>query len=151
MDEPFQTRMFASHDAVELAFYEALERADLEGVMACWAEEEDIVSIHPNGPRLVGPHAIRSSYAHILGRGGLPIKPLALHVQLSLMSAVHSLVEEIAVSEPGGVKARAHAFATNIYAKTPVGWRLVMHHASPVSLDLPTESIDDIRHPGVLH
>jgi len=49
-------------DDVEAAFYEALHTADLPKLRACWAEEEDIVCVHPGGPRLIGPGAIRSAF-----------------------------------------------------------------------------------------
>ena len=34
---------------VEAAFYDALHRADLEALMALWADDEEIVCIHPGG------------------------------------------------------------------------------------------------------
>jgi ketosteroid isomerase-like protein len=50
---------------VEAAFYDALHRADLEALMALWADEE-IVCIHPGGVRLIGHAAIRASWETIL-------------------------------------------------------------------------------------
>ena len=44
---------------VEAAFYEALNRADVEALMALWADDEEIVCIHPGGPRLHGHAAIQ--------------------------------------------------------------------------------------------
>ena len=46
---------------VEAAFYDALNRADLEALMALWADDEEIVCIHPGGARLIGHAAIRAS------------------------------------------------------------------------------------------
>ena len=37
------------------AFYEAFEARDVEAMMATWAEDEEIVCVHPGGSRLVGP------------------------------------------------------------------------------------------------
>jgi hypothetical protein len=39
-------------DDVEAAFYDALQNADIEKLMACWADEDEIVCIHPGGLRL---------------------------------------------------------------------------------------------------
>ncbi|HWI81551.1 YybH family protein, partial [Ramlibacter sp.] len=39
-------------DDVEAAFYEALQTGDIEKLMACWADEDEIVCIHPGGPRV---------------------------------------------------------------------------------------------------
>ena len=48
----------------------------------------------------------------------------------SLTSAVHSVIEEVQVETEQGPKL-AFAYATNVYQRTPQGWRLVAHHASP--------------------
>jgi ketosteroid isomerase-like protein len=58
-----------SADDIEAAFYEALQNADLEKLMACWADEDDLVCVHPSGPRLIGVAAIRSAFeASVPGR-----------------------------------------------------------------------------------
>ena len=48
-------------DEVEAAFYDALQNGDIDKLMACWADEDDIVCVHPGGPRIVGAAAIRAS------------------------------------------------------------------------------------------
>jgi ketosteroid isomerase-like protein len=111
---------------VESAFYEALNRADVEALMALWADDEEIVCIHPGGPRLHGHAAIQASWEAILERGGLQIRPSQLHETHNLMSSVHTVVEGVTSTgnEP------AHLLATNVYIKTPQGWRIVLHHVS---------------------
>jgi ketosteroid isomerase-like protein len=39
--------------------------------------------------------------------------------------------------------------ATNVYLKTAQGWRLVLHHASPGSVDQPPTAVGEV--PAVLH
>jgi ketosteroid isomerase-like protein len=111
---------------VETAFYDALNRADVEALMLLWADDDEILCIHPGGPRLHGHAAIQASFEAILARGGLQIRPSQLHVAHTLMSALHSVVEGVTSSagEP------AHLVATNGYLKTPQGWRMVLHHVS---------------------
>jgi hypothetical protein len=46
---------FATPEDVETAFYEAIARADLVALMSVWADDEEIVCIHPTGQRLTGP------------------------------------------------------------------------------------------------
>ncbi len=118
-------------DEVEAAFYEALQTGDIEKLMACWADEDEIACIHPGGPRVVGVGAIRAAFDALFAHGG------AVHVQAeqirrvdSLASAVHHVLERVEVMTPEG-PAEAHVLATNVYHKTPQGWRLVVHHASP--------------------
>src|SRR6266436_5069071 len=62
-------RIFPTAQDAENAFYEALERCDLDGMMAVWAEDEDIFCIHPTGARLTGQDEVRSSWAKIFAGG----------------------------------------------------------------------------------
>jgi hypothetical protein len=45
------------------------------------------------------------------------------------MVAVHSVHENITVT--GEQRARPPMVATNVYLRTPAGWRMIVHHASP--------------------
>ncbi len=119
-------QMNGSAAEVEAAFYEALNRADIDALMLLWAGDEEIVCIHPGGPRLHGHAAIQASWEAIFERGGLQIRPSQLHETHNLMSSVHTVVEGVTANaaEP------AHLVATNVYMKTPQGWRIVLHHVS---------------------
>lgn len=117
-----------SADDIEAAFYDAISRADLDAMMALWADDEEIVCIHPGGMRLIGHAPIRSAWEAIFKNGGVPIHPVQLHVTHNLMTAVHSVAEEIHL--PQGEQSDFHVVATNVYLKTPAGWRIVAHHAS---------------------
>ena len=55
------TRIFPTAQDAENAFYEALERCDLDGMMAVWAEDEDIICVHPGGARLTGQDQVREA------------------------------------------------------------------------------------------
>lgn len=121
-------RILGTAEGAEAAFYDAISHADIEALMALWADEEEIVCIHPGAPRLVGYASIRASWEAIFERSGVHIRPLQLHVTHNLMSSVHSVVEEIHRVENN--KQDVHILATNVYLKTPLGWRIVLHHAS---------------------
>ncbi|MBC7415070.1 MAG: nuclear transport factor 2 family protein [Herminiimonas sp.] len=125
---PKINRLFASPEATENAFYDAIARADLDALMTLWADEDEIVCIHPGAARLVGRAAIRASWEAIFERGGVHIHPTQRHVVMSSMSAVHNLIEEIRHGDQEPTQ--RHVLATNIYLKTPAGWRIVVHHAS---------------------
>ena len=47
------TRLETAEQA-ETAFYTAFENADTDAMMEIWADDGNIMCIHPNGPRLVG-------------------------------------------------------------------------------------------------
>lgn len=121
-------QMNGSADDLEAAFYDALSRADLEAFMALWAEDEEIVCIHPGGQRLIGHMAIRASWEAIFERGSVHIRPVQLHATHNMLTAVHSIIEE--VHRLGEQIQEAHILATNVYVKTPHGWRITIHHAS---------------------
>ena len=122
--------MGASADDVEAAFYEALHAGDLEQLMACWADEDDIVCVHPGGPRLVGAAAIRSAFEEMLSGSSIRITLERRRKVESLSASVHNVLERIDVVTAEGPQ-HAWVVATNVFMKTTQGWRLVAHHASP--------------------
>ncbi len=136
-----------SADYIEAAFYEALASADIDALMACWADEDDIVCIHPGGPRLVGGAAIRASFDAIFANGSIRVRPQHVRSVETLASVVHSLVERIEVMTPEG-PGQAHVIATNVYLRFAQGWRLVAHHASPGTSH---EMLEESPTPQVLH
>ena len=117
-------------DDVEAAFYEALHNGDLDQLMACWADEDEIVCVHPGGPRLVGPVAIRGAFETLLAGGTLRATPERVRRIEALGAAVHNVLERIDLHTDEGLQS-AWVVATNVYLKTALGWRLVAHHASP--------------------
>lgn len=136
--------IFASPHDVEVAFYEALSRGDLEGIMAVWAEEDDIVCVHPGSPRLIGYAEIREGWAQVFANGQRVNVTFVLNNRhQDPLSAVHHVTEEVTlVSDPSQ---HAPVISTNIYIRGAHGWRLLVHHASPA----PPESLDEA--PEVLH
>src|SRR5450755_4532073 len=57
--------IFTTPQDAAAAFYQAFEAKDVEAMMAAWAEDEEIVCVHPGGPRLVGYDAVRSSWEQL--------------------------------------------------------------------------------------
>lgn len=119
-----------SADDIEAAFYEALRNADLERLMACWADEDEIVCVHPGGPRIVGAAAIRATFDAMFANGSIQAQAMRVRRVESLASAVHNVLERIDILTPQGPQ-QAWVIATNVYHKTAQGWRMVAHHASP--------------------
>ncbi|MDO8178721.1 MAG: nuclear transport factor 2 family protein [Undibacterium sp.] len=134
-----------SADELETTFYDAISRADIEGLMALWAEDEEIVCIHPGAPRLVGHAAIRASWEAIFERGSVHIHPRQLHAMHNMLTAVHSVIEE--VQRKSDKSQEMHILATNVYVKTPHGWRIATHHASVAAGEAPL----DLFKASVLH
>jgi hypothetical protein len=61
--------------------------------------------------------------------------------------AVHHVTEKVQAMTDKGMQT-AYVMATNVYVRTPVGWRMVAHHASS---GMPQE-LPDISEPRtILH
>jgi len=125
--------VFPTAQDAENAFYEALERCDLDGMMAVWAEDEEIVCVHPGGPRLTGQAQVRESWARLFSDGPHARVHISQQVTLgAMMLAVHSVHETFTVEgESRGDARPLPVVATNVYLRTPAGWRMIVHHASP--------------------
>ena len=116
------------HDAAQ-AFYQAFEARDIDAMMATWAEDEDIVCIHPGGVRHVGYEAVRGAFEHLFSGGSRLRFRLEQVVVLETVGlAMQSAIEQVQAGEDGG---GGSAIATNVLMRTPSGWRIVCHHASP--------------------
>jgi len=128
-------------DDTEAAFYEALHQADIDRLMACWADEDDIVCVQPGGPRLLGPAAVRAAFENLFAHGRVMAQPERVRRLEVGHCSVHSVVERVAVLGDDGERV-AWVAATNVYVKTAQGWRMVAHHASPGSRTEPVEVAD---------
>lgn len=122
--------MSGSADDIEAAFYEALQTGDIDKLMACWADEDEIVCVHPGGPRVIGAAAIRAAFDAMFANGSIRVWPARVSKVESLASVVHNVLERIEVLTEAGPR-EAYVVATNVYHKAAQGWRMVAHHASP--------------------
>ena len=143
-----RTTAFPTPQDAENAFYDALERADLDAMMAVWAEDEEIVCVHPTGPRLAGHEQVRESWRQIFaGGGGVRINVTQVVATEAVMVAIHSVHEN--APAPAGKRPGASVAATNIYLRTAAGWRMILHHASHVPGQ--TEAVRESAAPKILH
>ena len=121
--------IFTSPQHAAVAFYQAFESKDIDAMMASWAEDEDIVCVHPGGPRLVGYDAVRTGWEHIFSSDAkVSFRIEEIVVVETVGMALQSAFEHLSVGDEP--KPRATAIATNVFLRTPSGWRMVMHHAS---------------------
>jgi ketosteroid isomerase-like protein len=137
-----------SADEIEAAFYEALRLGDIDKLMACWADEDDIVCVHPGGPRIIGANAIRASFEAMFENGGAILaQPINVRKVETITSAMHNLIEQVEIKTQQGAQT-GFVMATNVYQRTAQGWRMVAHHASPGTR---AEVSDIVSTPAILH
>lgn len=120
----------ASSEAAEDAFYQALRSGDAHSVMQVWAQENEIICIHPNGPRLQGWQAIETSWETILEHGGIEVETVKQVCMIGPGMAVHNLIEEITIRGDKNHDV-VLCYATNVYVQDASGWRMIMHHSAP--------------------
>ncbi len=136
-----------SPDATEAQFYEALQQADIDKLMAIWSDDEDIACVHPGGLRLLGAGAIRASFEAIFANGAIDVHPDKVRRLHTHASAVHHVLERVQAQTDEG-RQTAFAIVTNVYLFTEQGWRMVLHHASPGT----TRELQEISEaPSTLH
>ena len=139
--------IFATPEDAETAFYDALESADLEAMMNVWAEDEEIVCVHPGGPRLAGFAQVRDSWRDIFAGGpSMRFQVTGQHYLRGLRVAIHSVHENIVVT--GQSRPVNPIVATNVYIQTERGWRMLVHHASPTLREVarPEEAGPTVLH-----
>ncbi len=143
--------IYTTSEDAEEAFYDAMSRGDLDTLMGVWADDEEIVCIHPTGQCLTGHRAIRESWQEIFSsntRFSVRIKH-SVRWKGALL-AVHSVVEYLYVGDeptPHGPM-----LSTNVFQRGAHGWRLLSRHTSaaadngPNDLDAPGETQSHTLH-----
>ncbi|MFB6986490.1 nuclear transport factor 2 family protein [Streptomyces sp. NPDC056178] len=153
MSGPRDERAEAAADiaAVEQAntsFYEAMERGDFEELSGLWLPGEDLTvsCVHPGWPVLTGRGEVLRSYALIMANTEY-IQFFLTDVGVSMTgdTALVTCTENILSGGPAedgnalGPLVGQLVVATNVFRRTPDGWKLWSHHGSPVM----TESDED--------
>jgi ketosteroid isomerase-like protein len=128
--------IYTSPQDVALAFYQAFENKDLDAMMAAWADDEEIICVHPGGTRHVGYEAVRNGFEQIFaGESRLRFRLDQVVMLETVGLALQSAVEQVYA---GDATLRGVVVATNVFMRTPSGWRLVCHHASPAPAEAST-------------
>jgi ketosteroid isomerase-like protein len=115
------------------AFYLAFVTRDLKGMDEIWSKDAPVACVHPGWRPLYGREEIMESWVTILGN------PAAPHVDFLKGRAF--VYGDMAFVLGYEVMREGVLAATNTFVLEGTTWRLVHHHASPVS-DSP-----DFDHP----
>ena len=123
-------------EAVNAAFYEAFETADLDTMQDLWLEDDETLCVHPGALPVRGTGPINRSWALIMANTPY-IQFFLTDVEISVHEGVASVTctENVLTGDAStGLDAfgGARAVATNVFVRTMDGWRLWIHHASPV-------------------
>ncbi|GAC1443518.1 MAG: nuclear transport factor 2 family protein [Mycobacteriales bacterium] len=130
-------------EAANAALYEALETADVDRMAAVWDDEDPdaLVCVHPGWPMLRGrQHVLRSFSAIMANTPYIQFFLTDVDVRVVGDSAVVTCTENI-LTEVSQEGSNGPVVATNVFRRRSGGWRLQVHHGSPVLGTL--EEVDD--------
>jgi ketosteroid isomerase-like protein len=110
------------------AFYDAHESRDLDAMRVVWDHGDGTVCIHPGWPILRGWALIEESWRRIFQGAGrnqfiLTNEAVATIGDTAWITLDENLVDRFATGTVA---------ATNVFVRTDDGWKLVLHHGSPV-------------------
>lgn len=120
---------YITADAAENEFYRAFAEGDLGGMLRVWADSEDVVCVHPGQESLSGQASVAGSWRDILGvADSFDIVYQCSDRFESGDLAVHTGIEQLRMEDDR----IATLAVTNGYRRDGGGWRMILHHASPV-------------------
>lgn len=132
--------------AVNEAFYHAFESADLDTMTDLWIDDEESLCVHPGAMPVRGTKAINRSWALIMANTPY-IQFFLTDVEVSVQgdTALVTCTENILSGGPAepdgsaGPLVGGLVVATNVFRRTPDGWKIWSHHGSPVLVEREDE------------
>ena len=117
--------------AANQRFYDAFGALDIDAMEAAWEPSDRALCVHPGWQALVGWDHIEASWQGIFDNTTL------MHFNIQCLNVAAegdcgwvTCVENI-TSVLQGRASNFGILATNIFVRTPHGWRMTAHHGSP--------------------
>ncbi|WP_018654634.1 nuclear transport factor 2 family protein [Actinomadura flavalba] len=126
-------------EAANTEYYAAFEAGDLDRMAAVWADgplASDVTCVHPGWPMLRGRDEVLRSWALIMANTTY-IQFVLTDVECGVYGdhAVVTCKENMLTADDEsetGFLAGGSTVATNVFVRGDEGWRLLLHHGSPV-------------------
>lgn len=124
---------FPTPEAAEAAFYAAFEARSLDAMMAVWSDSNSIACIHPLTAPLDGRAAVAAGWRSMFEAAGqFSIHIEAAHEMREADQVIRIVREYLIIGHE--TEPRPPILATNVYRREGDGWRMVLHHASPLQV-----------------
>jgi len=124
---------FPTPEAAEAAFYAAFEARSLDAMMAVWASDDSIACIHPLAAPLNGRAAVAAGWRSMFEAAGqFRVQIETVHEMRDAEQVIRIVREYLVIGQETGP--RPPILATNVFRKEAGGWRMVLHHASPLQV-----------------
>lgn len=114
--------------AANAAFYDAHETRDLDRMAGIWEHSDRVVCVHPGWPILRGWTTVEESWRRIFGGPGQNQFILTNEIVTVAGDTAWVTLDENLVDRT----ATGTIAATNVFVRSDAGWRLTVHHGSPV-------------------
>jgi ketosteroid isomerase-like protein len=131
MTAPNPTSSEAEILRANASFYRAFTAGDYAAMSQLWAKRTPLICFHPGAPALFGRELVLESWRQIL-REPPPFEMRCDHARAQLIGEL-----AIVTCYEGNGEHPAHLGATNVFAREDGAWRLVHHHAGPLSAPIP--------------
>ncbi len=119
--------------AANRRFYQAFERLDLPAMREVWLDHSEARCVHPGSEMIVGTGRVLASWAALFGGTECIRFDLTdLSVQIMGEAACVCGIEEIRIAGQAGERTSSAA-VTNLFVRHAGEWKLLLHHASPIT------------------
>ena len=130
MSSPKESRPELDVLRANAAFYRAFTQGDFAAMSALWAEQVEVTCFHPGATLLRGRSAVLGAWKQIMGDPA-PFEMRCDQAQVQLLPSC-----AIVTCYEGNGGQPAHLAATNVFVLEAGQWRMLHHHAGPLSRPL---------------
>jgi ketosteroid isomerase-like protein len=134
MGEPKPIQLEAAVLRANAEFYRAFTAGDFAAMSALWSEQTEITCFHPGSALIRGRTAVLAAWRQIIAEPA-PFEMHCDHARVQLLPAA-----AIVTCYEGNGDQPAHLAATNVFVLEQERWRMLHHHAGPLSRPMPRPS-----------
>ena len=126
--------------AANSAFYAALEARDLDAMADVWEHSDRISVTHPGWPMLRGWAKVAGSWDAIFRNTGyiqfvLTDELVTVVGDSAWVTLDENILQSAGQTEAADELSGSKATSVNVFVRDEAEWKMVVHHASPVSAE----------------
>lgn len=119
------------------SFYAALEAGDIDRMGRVWDAGDAVACVHPGWPMLHGRDRVLRSCSMIMANTAyiqflLTDVDVQVHGDVAVLTCEEHILASAGSAAPDEVPQAAAVATTNVFRRGADGWRMVVHHGSPV-------------------
>lgn len=143
--QPMKTAAEIGAEEANAEFYKALESGSADRMSEVWLHEEWVRCVHPGWDMVTGWKGVSDTWEKIFEEGpNMRVAPTSVSATVLGEAALVTCVENITVFQEASFDSM-QAVASNLFISRGGRWLLVHHHASPVPMVMPDNTVDTIQ------